>query len=176
MNIREMSFDTEIDNDSVMKLRKILDNSGSCIMNGFLGDDLTRCSFNDVGNLEFSSHHEEDETIIDSSGVVLSDSVLLKQTEKSKVGTYYNLYSWDIDENVYTFLSFGNMNDMNRFYDTIMRFDVNLCKGDISKHFQSMGLTFDNIHRILINQSVDPFSRMFDDELDKIDKEDSFTY
>ena len=50
-------------------------------MNGFLGDDLTRCSFNDVGNLEFSSHHEEDETIIDSSGVVLSDSVLLKQTE-----------------------------------------------------------------------------------------------
>ena len=164
MDARKFNFSDEDLSHSHSLLGKLEKNAGNCIMDGFLGEDFLDLSFDDEGRLQFMSNKKIDDTSIDSIGVVLSDSVLIRQVEQNSILRSYRLYSWDVDRNLYTFLEFDDKSSWNHFFDVIKRFDICLCGGDISSQFQEMGLTFESVTQILLNQRVDPLSRMFDDE------------
>ena len=148
MNINELN---QFGEECTRPLTTFYKRTGNCMMNGFLGDSLQNVSFDEDGRLQFSSL-KEGETTVDTKGVVLSDSILLKQTVKEEGSTGYRLYSWDVDEDRYTFLSFDNPMTMNRYFDVIKRFDSNLCDEDISLLFQEMGLKFESVNQVLLNQ------------------------
>ena len=97
--------------------------------------------------------------------------VLISQTVKSSSDTSYRLYSWDVNNECYTLLSFDREFALKRYYDVIKRFNVNLNGDDVSSLFKEMGLTFDNVIQILLNQKVNPIDRMFYEE----QTEESFT-
>lgn len=173
MNISE--FRTNEDGDlSIERLEKLRDDAGNCIMNGFLTDSVSSCNFDSNGLLEFTSNKEKDGTLISSVGVVLPDSILIRQTQKGEVSSYYSLYSWDDEEECYTYLSFDSGDALKNYYERIKRLGVNLCKEDISDAFKAMGLSFENVTQVLLNQKVDPIQRMLDEEMESDSKKDSF--
>ena len=167
MNLYQLKSTESISKREADALEKIYLTTGNCIMNGFLGEDILETRLNDEGNVEFLSSKKRDEGVVDSTGVVLEDSVLIKQVDQGESNTYYKLYSWDVETGTYTFLGFDNQNSLNHFYNVIKRFGMNLCSEDISSSLGEMGLTFDNVTQVLLNQSVDPISRMFDEEMEK---------
>lgn len=174
MNISEFRTSYEDVVGSVDRLERLCNNAGNCVMNGFLGDSVSSCNFDENGILEFSSRKESEGVAVDSVGAVLSNSILIKQKQNGEMMHYHNLYSWDEDSDSYTYLSFDNEGELNRCYDTIKRFDANLCRDDITALFRNMGLSFDSVTQVLLNQKVDPIQRMFDDEALKSSKTDSF--
>lgn len=171
MNLYQLKSTESIPKREADALEKIYLISGNCIMNGFLGENLVGTNYDDDGNFEFVSSKKNDEGVVDSVGVVLDDSVLIKQVDQGETNTYYKLYSWDVESGTYTFLAFDSQNSLNHFYNVIKRFGMNMCSKDISSSMGEMGLTFDNVTQVLLNQSVDPISRMFDEEMEKEQRE-----
>lgn len=173
MNISEFRTNEDVVG-SIERLERLRDEAGNCVMNGFLSDSVSACSFDSNGVLEFSSDKEKDDVVISSVGAVLPNGVLIRQTQKGEVSSFYNLYSWNAKGDSYTYLSFDNGDILKRYYDTIKRFGHNLCDEDITDLFKEMGLSFDSVTQVLLNQKVDPIQRMFDDEMEVASKEDSF--
>lgn len=159
---------------SVDRLEKLYNNAGNCVMDGFLGDSVDSCNFDENGILEFSSRKEKDGVIVQSVGAVLSDSILIKQNQEGEMSEFHNLYSWNKSGDSYTYLCFDDESVLNRYYGVMKRFDVDLCSEDISTAFKRMGLSFDNVTQVLLNQKVDPVQRMFDEEMNSEEKVDSF--
>lgn len=173
MNISEFRMN-EDGEQSIERLERLRDDTGNCIMNGFLTDSVSSCNFDSNGLLEFTSHKEKDGTSISSVGVVLSDSILIRQTQKGEVSSYYSLYSWDDKDGSYTYLSFDNGDILKEYYERIKRMGISLCNEDVSDAFKAMGLSFENVTQVLLNQKVDPIQRMFDEELETYSKKNSF--
>jgi len=161
MNIEELK---QYGEDFTKPLVTLYQNTGNCTVSGFLGEELQDVYFDGDGKLFFSTHKESDEISIDSHGVVLTDSVLIRQVQKGRYQSSYRLYSWDVDQDMYTFISFDNGMTLKRYYDTIQRFGTDLCGEDISSVFQEMGLTFDHVNQILLNQKVSPIEKMLREE------------
>ena len=151
-------------NESTWPVQKLYEKTGSCKMNGYLGEDLKDPYLDENGLFCFSTHKEVEDTVIDSFGTAYKDSVLIKQTSKSYTGTDYSLYSWDASQGKYTFLGFDDPNALDRFYDRIRKFGINLCDEDVTLLFREMGLTLENVTNILLNQERNPMDMMFDDE------------
>ena len=160
MNINELSQYGEY----TRPLVQLYETVGNRSIDGYLGENLEDVVFDGEGKLHFSTHKEVEETSIDSHGVILSDGVLIEQTQKGRSFTSHRLYSWDTENNQYTYLAFDHLFAMKRFYDVIQRFDAVLCGDDISQQFQEMGLSFENVTQILLNQKVSPLDRMFEEE------------
>ena len=133
-------------------LRLLYENTGNSFISGFLGEELNNVMFDEEGRVHFETHKEFEEESIDSVGVVLKNSILIKQTQKSHDFVSYRLYSWDVFQNQYTFIAFDQPMVMNRFYDSVAKFQFNLCQKDIIMLFQQMGLTLENVIQILVNQ------------------------
>lgn len=152
MNINEVR---NIDcNEQLAVLKRLLVNTGNCVMNGYLGDSVSGVSLDEYGNIEFVSRKEDNSVLVESRGAVLSDSVVIRQKQDIKNRTYYQVFSWDLAEDVYTYIAFDDAESMNSCYEKIKKFDVNLCKEDISNKFVELGISFDSIAQILLNQSV----------------------
>ena len=167
MNLYQLKSTDSIPKSEADALEKIFLISGNCIMNGFLGEDIVDTNYDGDGRFEFVTSKQNENGVVDSVGVVLDDSVLIKQVDQGESNTYYKLYSWDVDSGIYTFLSFDNRQSLNHFYNVIKRFGKNMCEEDISSSLAEMGLTFDNVTQVLLNQSVDPVARMFDEEMER---------
>ena len=174
MRLSEINSDESYEMDPILSLKRLQQATGNSIMNGFLGEDLSNCYFDDNGYLEFMTDCEREGVKIHSCGAVLEDSVIIKQVQSDRDNTTHHLYSWDLNNYHYTFLAIEDEDHLNRFYDTIKRTNTNLCVGDISDNFKKIGLSFDFVNRVLLNQSIDPFHQMFDDEFTKDEKENSF--
>lgn len=167
MNLYQLKSTESISKREADALEKIYLISGNCIMNGFLGEDFLVTEYDDNGNFVFATSKKSDEGVVDSIGAVLDDSVLIKQVDQEESNTYYKLYSWDVESGTYTYLAFDNQNSLNHFYNVIKTFGKNIVFEDISSAFIEMGLSFDNVTQVLLNQSVDPISRMFDEEMER---------
>ena len=161
MKIVEMGSYQE---ESIVKLKDFYEQTGSCPMNGYLGEDLDRLAFDEEGNFYYSTVVEGEDMTIQSRGVLYGDNLLVKQKTTSYDSKSYALYSWDIPSKEYTLLEFDYSAALNRFFDVIKRFGVNLCQGDVSSLFKEMGLTFDNVTQIRLNQSINPMDFMFEEE------------
>ncbi len=141
----------------------LVNKNGSCLMDGYLGVDNISFSFDDLGLLEFYTEKEEDGLTTKSNGVVLDDCVVIKQVQDCDLLSYNQLMSWDILDNSYTYIGFDDVNVLNDCYDKIKKRGINLAKEDISLKFTELGISFESIAQVLLNQKVDSLSLMVDE-------------
>lgn len=137
---------------------------GSCASSGYLGEELKDFNINSRGDISFYTVKEKDEMEINSDVVVYDTNILIAETQKGHDNTSYRMYSWDTKEMQYAFIEFDNPMAMRDFYRVIPRFNKNLCEDDISTLFQEMGLNFESITQIKLNQKVNPMEDMFIEE------------
>lgn len=159
MNIDELNQYGEF----ALPLEKQFKRNGSCPMNGYLGEDM-KVSFDEEGRLEFSTQKTVEGSEVDSKGVALSEGVLVKQTQKSPASNSYRLYSWNEEGDRYTFLAFDSQRALDQYYKVLKRFNASLCDDDISTMFQEMGLSFESVTQVLLNQERNPMDAMFEEE------------
>ena len=149
-------------NEKVVKdayvLTKLLLETGDSSKSGYLDDSITNMSLDSLGNLQFESYREKDGRIISSLGVVFNDCVLIKQQEKVGKRNYYQLYSWDVNDKCYTYISFDNELPMNECFDKLRLSEVNLHNEDISLKFDELGISFDDIAQVRLHQNMKSFS------------------
>ena len=162
-------------NDNIGVLKTLYKNSGSCVMNGYLGDSISEFSLDENGNLEFSSSKKNGENNVLSVGVILDNSVLIKQNENQKDRVHYQLFSWDVPGNQYSYLLFSDEKSMNDCYEKLKNNNICLCGSDVSNIFKKYDISFDNISQILLDQKVDSVEAMFEDAQEDFVGKTSFT-
>jgi hypothetical protein len=162
-------------NDNIGVLKTLYKNSGSCVMNGYLGDSISEFSLDENGNLEFSSKKSNGDNVTLSKGTILSDSVLIKQSENQKDRTHYQLFSWDVPRNQYSYILFSDETSLNDCYNKLKNNDICLCGSDVSSIFNKYDISFDNISQILLDQKVDSVDAMFEDAQEDFVGKTSFT-
>ncbi len=160
MDIRQIKSTN--DDSRVVLLNSLYATSGNCMMNGFIGDSIKSYSFDENGNLEFVSSRKDARSQIDSTGAVLNNGVVIKQVQKSENGNYNHLFSWNVGKSLYTYILFDDEKSMNNCYNEIKKRDINLCDGDVTSILGNIGVSFDNISQILLNQKVDSASSLID--------------
>lgn len=134
--------------------------NGNCLANGYLGEENAEFFVDDSGILEYKTVHSSSEFETYSVGAILSDSVLIKQTQKSDSRIYNQLISWDVGNNSYTYVAFDNAEALDDCYQKLKSGDVNLSKKDISTEFSKLGISFDHVAQVLLDQKVDELSFM----------------
>ena len=174
MRLVDINLEERDELDPVFTLKRLYDVTGNCYENGFLGEEFIYFNYDENHILEYATNCEKKGSIIDSRGASLMDSVLIKQTQTSEELTSYYLYSWDTNKNVYAILTVENEDYLNRYYEQMKKMNVNLCDGDISMNFEKMGLTFDGVHRVLLNQTVNPMDSLFEEMDDSLIERNSF--
>ena len=149
-------------NDKVVEeayvLTKLLSETGDTSKSGYLDDSITGMSLDEFGNLQFESYREKDGRKITSTGVVYNECVLIKQDEKVGSRNYYQIYSWDVANKCYTYISFDKENAMHNCYDKLRKSQVNLHNEDISLKFSELGISFDDIAQVKLHQDMKSFS------------------
>lgn len=149
-------------NDRVVEeayvLTKLLTETGDSSKSGYLDDSITGMSLDEFGNLQFESFREKEGRIINSHGVVYNGCVLIKQQETIGNRNYYQIYSWDVDNKCYTYVSFDTEEPMVSCYDKLRRAQVNLHNEDISLKFSELGVSFDDIAQVRLHQKADTFT------------------
>lgn len=155
--------DWEFKNENIGVLRTLYNNSGNCVMNGYLGDSVRGFSLDENGNLEFTSEKVVDESTFKSKGTILSDSVLIKQAERKDDRTHYHLFSWDVNNSQYSYFLFMDEKSLDNCYDKIKNSDIGLCGKDVRSVFKELGISFDDIYQVLVDQKVSPIDSMLND-------------
>ena len=161
-------------NDNIGVLKTLYKNSGSCVMNGYLGDSVSSFSLDENGNLEFTSNKTVGDIATSSTGAILNNTVLIKQVDKQKDRTHHQLFSWDVPGNQYSYLLFSDGKSLDDCYEKLKNGDICLCGSDVSTIFKDNNISFDNISQILLDQKVDSVKDMFDAQDDFVGKT-SFT-
>lgn len=161
MRINDVSKFVNI-NDRVVEdsyvLTKLLLETGDTSKSGYLDDSITGMSLDEFGNLQFESHREKEGRVVDSTGVVFNGCVLIKQVEKVGTRSYYQLYSWDVADKCYTYVSFDREQALINCFDKIRGAQVNLHNEDISLKFSELGISFDDIAHVKLHQNMKSFS------------------
>ena len=142
------------------KVDRVLQSNGSCKMNGFIGE-VTDFRVGTDGVPEYRTVHEEDGTTIKSTGCILSDSILVRQKESNDKITFFQLYSWDIEDSNYTHIVFDSGETLDDCYQRVKDADLNLSKGDIVDNLNSVGVNMEHVAHILTDQEKDTLKSMF---------------
>lgn len=149
-------------NDRVVKdayvLTMLLSVTGDSSKSGYLDDSITGMSLDEFGNLQFESYREKDGRVINSTGVVFDDCVLIRQHEKVGNRDYYQMYSWDVSDKCYTYISFDKEKPMTDCFNKLKSTQVNLHNEDISLKFAELGISFDDIAQVKLHQNMNSFS------------------
>lgn len=139
-------------------LTKLLSETGDSSKSGYLEDSIVGMSLDESGNLQFDSYREKEGRIINSSGVVFDDCVLIRQEEAIGNRCYYQIYSWDVVNKCYTYISFDTKTPMIDCFNKLRKGQVNLHNEDISLKFSELGISFDDIAQVKLHQKIDTFS------------------
>jgi hypothetical protein len=153
----------ECENNNIGVLKTLYNNSGNCLMNGYLGDSVTAFSLDNSGNLEFKSEKKLEDSIVKSTGAILSDSVVIKQCDEKDDRTHYHLFSWDVPGNQYSYFLFLDEGPLNDCYEKIKNNDICLCGKDVPSVFKQLDISFEDIYQILLDQKVDAVDSMLND-------------
>lgn len=178
MNINEVNVENSMlfdKSESLNVLKKIYRNTGNSAISGYLGDSVNDFSIDDYGNLEFKSSKKTENKEINSYGTVLENSVLIKQIQKSRDNIFYQLFSWNVSDNSYTYVVFDDMKSLDYAYNQLKRPGINVEESDVSLLFNELGISFDNIAQILLNQKADELSTMIDESFENSNTDTSFT-
>lgn len=172
MNVIDLEYDNY---KNVDKLKQLYKNSGSCIMNGYIGEEVPSFSLDSKGCLEFKTRKSNGTNFTDSQGAILSNSIAIKQLDRKGNNDYYQLFSWDVDNSMYSYILFDNEKSLNECYEKIKDNDFCLCNADVNDFFKDNCISFDNISQILVDQKVEGLSSMFSDAQDDFEGKTSFT-
>lgn len=162
MNIREFSSKELKDNKKgVESLINLYNNSGNCDMNGYLGDSVDTVSFDKNGLLEFSSHKKNNQLDIYSKGAILDSGIIIGQVQNNDEKSINQLYAWNKECTEYTYVIFDSFDVLKKCYEQVKKYNVDLTNGNISTLFSKIGISFENIAQVLLNQKVDELNLMF---------------
>ena len=133
--------------------------TGNSKMNGYIGD-VSSFTMGYDSIPEYRTRHEEDGITINSTGCILSDSILIKQIDSNNV---YQLYSWDLNNCKFSLVIFSEKSALNTCYQTMKDKDMNLSNGDINDNLNAIGANMDDITHIYTDCDPDfhPLDRMF---------------
>lgn len=155
-------------------LTNLLEKNGSCAMNGYLGETNIKFTIDNNGVFEFATTNQLENNETKSQGAILSDGVVIKQVQKTDRSSYNQLYAWNIDDNSYTYIVFDNNSSLDDCYEKTKAMDINLAKEDLSSKFAEMGISFDNVAQVLLNQKVDSVSSMVEEATREVVDDTSF--
>ena len=99
--------------EAMDKLIQIYEFTGNKAQVGFLGN-ISNVGKDDLGNFEFNTEYSSGGLDSISTGVVLDDSAIIKQVQKSdsrNIEPSYQIYSWDTDTCDYVWIAFTNSDD-----------------------------------------------------------------
>jgi len=167
--------DCKYENGDTGLLKQLYNNSGSCIMNGYIGDAAPIFSLDSNGCLEFETNKKIGDNYTKSKGAILSNSIAIKQLDKKGDRDYYQLFSWDVDNSMYSYILFDNIESLDDCYNKIKENNICLCNTDVTGFFKNNNISFDNVSQILVDQKVDSVSSMLDDAEDDFECKTSFT-
>ena len=162
MNIREFSSKELKDNKKgVESLINLYDNSGNCDMNGYLGDSVDTISFDKYGLLEFSYYKKINHLDVYSKGAILDSGIIIGQVQDSGIKSINQMYAWNKDCTEYTYIIFDSFDALKKCYQQAKKYEVDFTSGNISSLFSKLGISFDSVCQILLNQRVDNLNLMF---------------
>ena len=168
MNISEVrdllegaSYESEIE-----VLETIWNYVGDSVLNGYLGSSVETVSYDEDGRLEFDSRFETDDVVTLSTGVVLSDSVIIRQVQKHDKGYYCQLISWTKDGKNYSTIVFDNVNTLDKAYNGLKKLSGEFLDDNVNSVLDELQISFDNIMNIKIGQVAEQQSIDVSDLLD----------
>lgn len=136
--------------EAMDKLIQIYEFTGNKAQVGFLGN-ISNVGKDDLGNFEFNTEYSSGGLDSISTGVVLDDSAIIKQIQKSdniNVEPSYQIYSWDTDTCDYVWIAFTNSDAMNFAYNRMKVFKDNINRTDIANRLVEMGISSDDVANV----------------------------
>ena len=154
MNISEVrdllegaSYEGEIE-----VLETIWNYVGDSVLNGYLGSSVETVSYDEDGRLEFDSRFETDDVVTLSTGVVLSDSVIIRQVQKHDKGYYCQLISWTKDGKNYSTIVFDNVKTLDKAYNGLKKLSGEFLDDNVSSVLEELEISFDSVMNVKIGQ------------------------
>ena len=139
---------------------------GDSVLNGYLGSSVETVSFDEDGRLEFDSRFESDEVVTLSTGVVLSDSVIIRQVQKHDKGYYCQLISWTKDGKNYSTIVFDNVKTLDKAYNGLKKLSGEFLDDNLNSVLEELDISFDNVMIVKIGQVAEQKSIDVSDLLD----------
>ena len=87
--------------------------------------------------------------------------IVRKRFESNDKITFFQLYSWDIEDSNYTHIVFDSGETLDDCYQRVKDADLNLSKGDIVDNLNSVGVNMEHVAHILTDQEKDTLKSMF---------------
>ena len=136
----------------VSMLKELYKTTDNREISGYIGDGLDNVYYDDNNDVIYSSHHESGNLTTDSWGVVLDNSILIKQIQNDGKDNYNQIFSWDISNMIYSYVLFDSPEVMDLAYDKLRVKQYSLCNTDVVSIFKEIGIKFENISNVLLNQ------------------------
>ena len=147
IQVKEMFWEASFVKD-IEKLERIFEFAGDEAPIGFLGSSIVSVGRDELGNFEFNSEHIMGDLETISTGAVLEDSVIIKQTEKHGDVVKYQIYSWDLESCSHVWIAFDNSDVMEYAYEKIKSLKDNISKSDITHKLRELEISLDEIINI----------------------------
>lgn len=137
-------------------LEELCEKTGDCVMNGYLGSSVTNIAYDGLGNLEFQSEHRCGNLLTNSTGVLLDNSLLVKQTQDDGNRRNLQLFSWKMDGSSYTYVAFDNEEVLDMAYEKIRAYYPHFLNEDVDLELAQLQIPMDNVMDIKVSQDVEP--------------------
>ena len=148
MRLLNVEFSVLDELDPLYTLKKLYDVTGNCLENGLLAEEFTNCEFDDEHRLMYFTSSEKDGNVINSQGVVLLNSVLIRQVQSVNDDEIYNIYSWNTFDNVYTKVTFDNKKALNNCFGALLDNHICLCDVDVEETFNKLNIPVDSVRSV----------------------------
>ena len=98
---------------------RICSKNGDNRLTGYFSSSPTNMWLNSEGNLELKCVVREKNTVFETIGTVLDNSVIMKQIQQKEKETYYDLISWTASGEECTVVNLNNLEDLDKSYKDI---------------------------------------------------------
>ena len=156
--------------EKVTILEDICERVGDCPEIGYLGSSVSNISFDENGRLEFQSEKNTKDLVINSTGAVLDDNVIIMQIQESNNSKLLQLYSWQLDGCKYTYLTFDSTLALEKAYCEIKKQNKGFLAGNLDSDLQDIGINYRDIMDVKVAISVPPRTKNYEVETLDFDK------
>lgn len=128
---------------------RICSKNGDNRLTGYFSSSPTNMWLNSEDNLELKCVVREKNTIFETIGTVLDNSVIMKQIQKKEKETYYDLISWTASGEECTVVNLNNLEDLDKAYkDIAEKQKVFVGLTNIEKIFSDLDIKYNSINYI----------------------------
>ena len=125
-------------------LENLYNHAGNCVMNGYIGSSIDDISYDEAGKVEFHSVYQKGDLVTVSTGAILENSIVIKQMQTEKKKNYYQMFSWNKEGDMYTYLAFDDQKALDHAYQQIKKQDLFLGE-DTQYDLLQLGVPFDHV-------------------------------